>query len=77
MRRRLAVVIVTVMATMTISLGASADELGPCNDKPEPGNSAYAKHHIVPVDLGNDAHKPGNHGGYSVCLGTGRLFNQP
>ena len=78
MRRRLAVIIVTVMATMTLSIGASAaHNVGPCNDSGEPGNSDYAQHHIVPADLGAGGHIPGSHGGYSVCLGTGRLSNQP
>ena len=77
MRKRLAVIIVTVMVTMTLATGASAHNAGPCNDSGEPGNSDYATHHIVPADLGAGAHIPGSHGGYSVCLGTGRLFNQP
>ena len=77
MRRRLAVIIVTVMATMSLATGASAHNAGPCNDSGEPGNSDYATHHIVPATLGAGAHIPGSHGGYSVCLGTGRLFNQP
>ena len=77
MRRRLAVIIVTVMATMTLSMGASAHNVGPCNDSGEPGNSDYARHHIVPADLGAGAHIPGSHGGFSVCLGTGRLSHQP
>ena len=70
MRRRLAVVIVTVMATMTLAMGASADHnVGPCNDSGEPGNSDYATHHIVPAELGNDAHKPGvSHNGFSACV---------
>lgn len=49
---------------------ASAHNAGPCNDSGEPGNSDYAQHHIVPAELGNDAHKPGTHRGYSVCLGV-------
>ncbi len=78
MRRRLAVIIVTVMATMSLAMGASADHnVGPCNDSGEPGNSDYAQHHIVPADLGAGAHIPGSHGGFSVCLGTGRLSHQP
>ena len=51
--------------------------VGPCNDSGEPGNSDYAQHHIVPATLGSGAHIPGSHGGFSVCLGTGRVFNQP
>ncbi len=77
MRRRLAVIIVTVMVAMTLSTAASAHNVGPCNDSGEPGNSDYAQHHIVPATLGAGAHIPGSHGGYSVCLGTGRVFNQP
>ncbi len=55
----------------------AAHNVGPCNDSGEPGNSDYARHHIVPATLGAGAHIPGSHGGYSVCLGTGRLFHQP
>ena len=70
MRRRLAVVIVTVMATMTLAMGASADHnVGPCNDSGEPGNSDYATHHIVPANLGNDAHPPGvRPPGFTACV---------
>ena len=42
--------------------------VGPCNDSGEPGNSDYAQHHIVPATLGRDAHIPGTHRGFSVCL---------
>ena len=77
MRRRLAVIIVTVMATMSLAMGASAHNVGPCNDSGGRGNSDYAQHHIVPATLGAGAHIPGSHGGFSVCLGTGRAFHQP
>ena len=53
---------------------ASAHSAPPCNDSGEPGNSDYARHHIVPATPG---HVPGTHGGYSLCLGTGRLVHQP
>ena len=78
MRRRIAVVLVTVLATMTLAMGASANRLGPCNDGA--GNvttgatgADYAKHHITEFakdgDLGNDGHKPGqNHQGFSACI---------
>ena len=49
-------------------LVGGAHNLGPCNDSGEPGNSDYAQHHIVPATLGNGAHKPGSHQGFSVCL---------
>jgi len=71
MRRRLAVILVGVMVSMALAMGASADHnVGPCNDSGEPGNSDYARHHIVPATLGNDAHKPGSHQGFSLCLGV-------
>lgn len=74
MKRRLAVILVAVMASMTLALGASAHSAPPCNDSGEPGNSDYAKHHIVALAndgaLGNDGHKPGSHQGFSLCLGV-------
>lgn len=74
MRRRIAVVLVTVLATMTLAMGASADQLGPCNGE-GPGNSGYAKHHIVVLarsgGVGNSGHNPGAiHSGFSLCLGV-------
>jgi hypothetical protein len=72
MRRRIAVILATVLATMVLAMGASADNLGPCNDGGAagvgPGHSDYAKHHIVPATLGNNAHKPGTHNGFSLCI---------
>ncbi len=53
---------------------ASAHGAAPCNDSGEPGNSDYAQHHIVVLAqdgaLGNGGHKPGSHGGFSLCLGV-------
>lgn len=54
---------------------ASADNLGPCNDKDGDGDSSgreYAAHHISVVakagSMGNDGHKPGVvHRGFSLC----------
>ena len=49
-----------------------ADNLGPCNDSGEPGNSDYAVHHIRFLakngSLGVNGHVPGNHQGVSTCL---------
>ena len=74
MRRRLAVILVAVMVSMTLAMGASADNRGPCNESGGPGNSDYAKHHITFLAkngaLGNDGHKPGSHQGFSLCLGV-------
>ena len=53
---------------------AFADNLGPCNDSGGPGHSDYAKHHIAFLAkaglLGAGGHIPGDHKGYSVCLGV-------
>lgn len=74
MRRRIATVLIAVIATMTLSVGAFAHNAGPCNDSGEPGNSDYAQHHIVALatvgDLGGDGHVPGTHRGFSACLGV-------
>lgn len=53
---------------------ASAHRAAPCDDSSEPGNSDYAQHHIVALAHqgahGNAGHKPGSHGGFSLCLGA-------
>lgn len=68
--RRILVLAFLLLLVMVLMVPAAlADHnLGPCNDSGEPGNSDYAKHHIVPAKLGNDAHKPGAHRGFSFCL---------
>lgn len=75
MRRRLATILVAVMATMTLAVGASAHMAPPCNESPtDPGHSAYARHHISALakvgGLGVDGHIPGTHRGFSLCLGV-------
>ena len=77
MRRVFVFVALLALLLLALAPAALAHNVGPCNDSGEPGNSDYAQHHIVPATLGNNAHIPGSHGGYSVCLGTGRLFHQP
>jgi len=77
MRKLIIIVLVLLVLLVGVVPVLAAHNVGPCNDSGEPGNSDYAQHHIVPAKLGNDAHKPGSHGGYSLCLGTGRLFHQP
>lgn len=72
-------------AGLTLGAAAPAGALGPCNngtvnvaDVTEGATGAlYAENHIVPTTLGNDAHKPGSHGGFSKCLGTGRNSHKP
>lgn len=74
MRRRILTVLIAVIATMGLSVGALAHNAGPCNDSGEPGNSDYAQHHIVAAAhekvLGAGGHIPGTHMGYSACLGV-------
>lgn len=74
MGRRMATVVIAILATMTMSVGALAHQAGPCNDSGEPGNSDYAQHHIVAAAhegaLGAGGHIPGSHKGYSLCLGV-------
>lgn len=75
MIRRMAVVAGTAaLFALAGASGASAHSAPPCNDSGEPGHADYALHHIVPATPG---HVPGTHGGYSLCLGTGRLAHQP
>lgn len=76
MRRRIATVLITVMATMALSVGALAHSAPPCNDSGEPGNSDYARHHISALAKegalgdGGLGHIPGHHQGFSLCLGV-------
>jgi hypothetical protein len=74
MKRKLAIVAASafVMSSLMVAPALADHNVGPCNDVEEPGNSAYAKHHIVPVakaqGMGHDGHKPGSHQGFSICL---------
>lgn len=74
MRRRIATILIAVMATMALSVGALAHGASPCNDSGDPGNSDYAKHHISFLAkqglLGGEGHIPGSHQGFSLCLGV-------
>lgn len=74
MRKRLATVLIAVLASMSLAVGASAHSAHPCNDSGDPGNSDYAKHHISVLakagGMGNDGHKPGAHQRFSLCLGV-------
>lgn len=75
MKRKLAITLVSAFAfsAVTVTPALADHNVGPCNDAPEPGNSSYAAHHIVPVakagGMGADGHVPGSHQGYSICLG--------
>lgn len=75
MTRRLIVILAIAMVVLAMMPMAFAeDNAGPCNDSGEPGNSDYAQHHIVVATPG---HVPGTHGGFSLCLGTGRSVHKP
>lgn len=69
MTKRMLVVGALAAAGALVPAGlASADHnAGPCNDSGEPGNSDYARHHIVVVASN---HVPGTHRGFSACLGV-------
>ena len=72
-KRKLAIVAASVFTFSTLTIGpAAAHSAHPCNDSGEPGNSDYAKHHIVALaqnqGLGEGEHKPGEHQGFSLCL---------
>lgn len=74
--KKIIVIGLLVIFLMMTATTAFADNKGPCNDSPDPGNSSYAKHHIVVVaksgGMGNDGHKPGvAHQGYSACDPSG------
>ena len=74
MKRKLIIVVIVMLIALVTVFPAFADDLGPCNESDGPGHSDYAKHHIASLakdgNLGNDAHKPGSHQGYSLCLGV-------
>ena len=68
MRKLLIIVLVLLVLLVSVVPVFADHNVGPCNESGEPGNSDYARHHIVPATLGNDAHVPGTHHGFSVCL---------
>lgn len=74
MTRRLVMMVAAALMALALMPAASAHDAGPCNDSGLPGNSDYARHHVVAATPG---HVPGAHGGFSVCLGTGRTAHKP
>ena len=69
--RKLFIIALVLLIALVSVIPVFAHNAGPCNDSGGPGHSDYAQHHIVPATLGNDAHKPGAHQGYSVCNPSG------
>ncbi len=70
MRKVIVLLLVTLLLAMAIATPVLAHNAGPCNDSGGPGHSDYARHHIVPADLGAGGHVPGTHHGFSVCIPT-------
>ena len=70
MKKRIIIFIAVAMLVLAYALPASAHTAGPCDG--EGTGRSYAKHHISALakdgDLGNDAHKPGTHRGFCICL---------
>lgn len=75
-KKTIAALAIAVTPLVVASPMASAHSAPPCNDSGEPGNSDYARHHIVPATANGD-HVPGTHGGFSLCLETGRSVHKP
>ncbi len=82
MKRRIVYVLsASVVSVLMVTAPAFAHQGGPClpPEDPaiaDPGNSEFAKHHIVPFaqvgGLGEGGHKPGTHQGFSACNPSGR-----
>ena len=79
MKRMIISLVVAMMLIMALAGSALAHAAPPCNDADgdgSPSGREYAKHHISALakvgGLGNDAHKPGSHQGFSVCDPSGR-----
>jgi hypothetical protein len=78
MKTKLVILVLVMVLALVAVVPAFAHNAGPCNDSGEPGNSDYAKHHIVAMAHNGDigkvdhdgdgiAHVPGAHKGFSAC----------
>ena len=69
--KRTVALFVGVLMSFALAMPASAHTAPPCNGEP-PSGANYAKHHISALakvgGLGNEAHKPGTHRGFSLCV---------
>lgn len=78
MRRVLLAILVSGAVLLSAAAPAGASQVaGPCNDSDgdgRPSGREYAAHHISTFAragrLGNEGHKPGDHRGFSLCLGV-------
>lgn len=75
MRTRLVVAIAGFVAALAFAAPGGA-QAPPCNDTNGDGSPSgfeYAQYHVSALAkegmLGNGGHKPGEHRGFSVCLG--------
>ena len=48
MRRLIVLTLLVLLLVLTITPLASAHQAGPCAPTAEPGNSEFARHHILP-----------------------------
>jgi len=72
--------VIGLLAALALTLGVSASALAqaaPCNDTNGDGSASgfeYAQYHVSALAhegmLGNGGHKPGEHRGFSLCLGV-------
>ena len=74
--RRLLLALVAAVALATISVMPVAAQADPCNDTNgdgSPSGSEYAQFHVSALaqeGLLGHVHKPGEHQGFSLCLGV-------
>ena len=72
MRTRSVMFGISVLAALALAAPGAADHnVGPCNTQAEPGQSEFARHHVVPVSQSgmpaSERHHPGMHRGFSFC----------
>jgi hypothetical protein len=76
MRKPLTGLIAALALTLGVAASASA-QAAPCNDTNADGSPSgfeFAQYHVSALAhegmLGNGGHKPGEHRGFSLCLGV-------
>jgi hypothetical protein len=75
--RRIAILVLLVLALMLVAMPAAQAQQPPCNDADAdgaPSGFEYATHHVSALAnegmLGAGGHIPGSHRGFSLCLGV-------
>lgn len=76
MRRLIGALAAALLLTVAVA-GSAAGQAAPCNDTNGDGSLSgfeYAQYHVAALAhegmLGNAGHKPGEHMGFSLCLGV-------